>query len=110
MQAEVKTPIERVFLSLPGAERETIIRHGVALRLSDLRKRLFLAESKLRQFEEGCGAALTHLDQAGLPHNAGYEMHEDYIVWHHWTTVVQKARQEMAALHSIAQQGLWQGE
>ena len=110
MQAEVKTPIERVFLSLPEAERETIIRHGVALRLSDLGKRLFLAESKLRQFEERYGAALTHLDQAGLPDNAGYEMHEDYIVWHHWATVAQKAGREIAALQSIAQQGLWQGE
>ena len=110
MQAEVKTPIERVFLALPEAERETIIRHGVALRLSDLRKRFFLAASKLRQFEERYGTVLTHLDQAGLPDDAGYEMHEDYIVWQHWATVAQKASQEIAALQSIAQQGVWQGE
>lgn len=110
MLAEVRTPIERVFLALPEAERETIIRHGVALRMCDLRKRLFLAESKLRQFEERYGAALTHLDQAGLPDDAGYEMHEDYIAWHHWTTVARKATQETAALLSIALQGLWQGE
>lgn len=97
-------------MSLPEAERETIIRHGVALRLSDLKKRLFLAESKLRQFEERYGTPLTQLDHAGLPDDADYEMHEDYIVWHHWATVAQKARQEIAALQSIAQQGLWRGE
>ena len=110
MFAAVKTPIERVFLALPQAERETIIRHGVALRLSDLRKRLFLAESKLRHFEERYGTTLTQLDQAGLPDEAGYEMHEDYVVWQHWATVARQADQEIAALQSIAQQGVWQGE
>ena len=72
--------------------------------------RLFLAENKVRQFEERYGTPLTHLDHVGLPDDAGYEMHEDYIVWQHWATVARKAGREIAALQSIAQHGLWRGE
>lgn len=46
METNVKTQMEKDFLSLPRQERESIISHGTALRLSDLKKRLFLAQSK----------------------------------------------------------------
>ena len=46
MDTEMMTAIERAFSALSREERETIIRHGVALRVADLKKRLFLAESK----------------------------------------------------------------
>ena len=34
-------------------------------------------------------------------------MHEDYIMWHHWTAVARKVAQDMQALQEIAQQGLF---
>lgn len=46
------TGMEKDFLSLPGGEREAIISLGATLRLSYLRKRLFLAENKIKQFEQ----------------------------------------------------------
>jgi len=52
MDTSVEMQVEKTFLSLPQEERKAIISHGAALRLSDLRKRLFLAESKVRHFEE----------------------------------------------------------
>lgn len=99
--------IEKSFLTLPPAERATIIRHGIALRLSDLKKRLFLAESKVRAFEEKYATSIDQLDSEGLPDSADVEMHEDYIMWHHWLGAAEKARQELASLEGIAQQGLW---
>jgi hypothetical protein len=33
-------------------------------------------------------------------------MHEDYIMWHHWVAVAQKAAQDIQALQDIAPQGL----
>jgi hypothetical protein len=95
--------LEEIELS---AERETIIRHGVAIRLSNLRKRLFLAESKVQYYEEKYGTSLTRLEEEGLPDDAGYEMHEDYILWHHWAEVAQKVKQEMSSLEAIAEHGL----
>jgi hypothetical protein len=107
MDAGVKTQVEKTFLSLPREERETIISHGAALRLSNLRKRLFLAESKVRHFEEKYKAALAQLDANGLPDDADYEMHEDYIMWHHWAAVADKTKKDIASLEEIAQQGLY---
>lgn len=111
MSTEPTTDIERVFSSLPPQERETIIRHGVALRISDLKKRLFLAQSKVRQFEERYDTTLERLETEGLLDNASYEMHEDYIMWRHWTSVAQKAMHDMNSLQSIASHGLqWRPE
>lgn len=84
MQAEL------TFLLLPGEERETIISLGTTLRLSYLKKRLFLAENKLKHFQEHYGITLTQLEIEGLPDDADYSMHEDYVMWHHWTGVADK--------------------
>ncbi len=106
MSTDPTVDIERVFSLLPREERETIIRHGVAFRVSDLRKRLFLAQSKVRQFEERYGTTLERLEAEGLPDGASYEMHEDYIMWHHWAAVARKAAQDIDSLHDIARHGL----
>ena len=110
MDTDVKTQVEKAFLSLPREEREAIISYGSALRLSNLRKRLFLAESKVRHFEEQYQVTLAQLDTDGLPDDASYEMHEDYIMWHHWAAVADKTKKDIASLEKIAQQGLHLGE
>ena len=89
--------VEQTFLALPREEREAIISHGAALRLSNLRKRLFLAESKVRHFEEQYQVTLARLDTDGLPNDAGYEMHEDYIMWHHWAAVADKIKKDISS-------------
>ena len=110
MNTDAKIQIEKAFLSLPRQEREAIISHGAALRLSDLRKRLFLAKSKVRRFEEKYNISLVQLDTDGLPNDAGYEMHEDYIMWHHWAAVADKVGKDIVSLDKIARQGLYPGE
>ena len=81
--------IENKFSSLSAEEKVSVISHGVALRLSEWKKRLFLAESKVRYFEEKYLTSLTELDTKGLPNDANHEMHEDYIMWHHRTDAVE---------------------
>ena len=82
--------IEDKFASLSPEEKASVISHGVALRLSEWKKRLFLAE----------------LDAKGLPDDAGHEMHEDYIMWHHWAEVVDRAGKQVSALQVIATYGV----
>jgi len=106
MGANTSTKIEEAFSLLPSQERETIISHGVAFRLSELRKRLFLAESKVQHFEAKYGIPLEQLEAEGLPDDASHEMHEDYIMWHHWADVATKAKQDIDSLDGIAQHGL----
>jgi hypothetical protein len=102
--------IEGLFSTLMPAEKASVISHGVALRLSDLRKRRFLAESKVRHFEEKYHVVLEKLDAEGLPDDADYEMHEDYIMWHHWAEVLEETEERIASLQEIAEQGLYAGE
>jgi len=37
-------------------------------------------------------------------------MHEDYIMWHHWTDIVQKLKRQIEVLNEIADRGLYPGE
>ncbi|MBN2374192.1 hypothetical protein JXL19_10435 [bacterium] len=106
MGIDRRAKIEKIFSSLSTEERDIIIRHGVAFRLSDLQKRLFLAESKVRFFEEKYKKSFDQLEKEGLPDNASFETHEDYIMWHHWLKVIQKESKEIESLKKIAQYGI----
>jgi len=98
--------IENKFSSLSAEEKVSVISHGVALRLSEWKKRLFLAESKVRYFEEKYSTSLAELYSRKLPDDADHEMHEDYIMWHHWTDAVEKAKKQIIDLETIAAYGV----
>jgi len=96
MMNNVQTiPIEQLFFSLPQTERLSIISYGVTLQLSTLRKRLILANEKIRSFEEKYQTTLKRLEATGLPDTAGYELHEDYIMWHHWVEVAEETKKRV---------------
>lgn len=98
--------IEGRFSCLPNAEKVSVITHGAALLLSEWKKRLFLAESKIRHFEDKYHSSLAYIEEKGLPDDADFEMHEEYIMWHHWADAASKARKRVSDLESIAGQGL----
>ena len=110
MGITVEERIEALLNSLPQSEKLAVISHGAVLYLSVLRKRLSFAEEKIRQFEEKYNCSLDELDAKGLPDDADYLMHEDYIMWHHWVDTVEKLKEEIEILNEIATQGLCSGE
>ena len=110
MDTAIARQIEHDFLALPQEERQTIISYGAALRLADLKKRLFLAESKVRYFEDKYHTHLARLDVDGLPDDAGVEWHEDYVMWHHWAEVTDQVRNDIAALQGVVFRGLNMGD
>lgn len=107
MSIELKTRLEETFFSLPEDQRGSIISLGVTMKLSHLRNRLTLAVSKVQALEEQYGLSLAELDSRGLPNDADYVMHEDYILWHHWSEAADQVRQEIAALEKVAAEGLY---
>ena len=107
MSTELKTRLEETFFSLPEDQRAGIISLGVAMKLSHLRNRLALAMSKVKAYEEQYGRSLAELESKGLPNDADYVMHEDYILWHHWSEAADQARQEVGALENVAAEGLY---
>ena len=50
---------------------------------------------------------LSELEEKGLPDNADYEMHEDYIMWHHWSEAAEKAEKQIESLQPIAKYGVF---
>ncbi len=93
--------IESAFLSLPSEDKSAVISHGAAIRLSELNKRAFLAREKVRSFEEKYAVKLSELEETGLPDDAGYEMHEDYIMCLHWSDVIEKTERQMETLRPL---------
>lgn len=101
---QIETNIEQAFLQLGDQQRADIIYHGALLRLSELKKRRFLAANKIRELEVQYGQSLWQLEELGLPDDASIEMHEDYVLWCHWDQVADAAAEEIRRLEPIVNQ------
>ena len=69
---------------IPSEELESILHQGALLRLPFLEGKLNQATARVRDFEEKHHITLSKLKQQGLPANANYELHEDFIEWEYW--------------------------
>jgi len=49
---------------------------------------------------------LSELQESGLPDDAGFEMHEDYIMCCHWSDVIEKTGKQMEALRPLLEYGV----
>jgi len=92
---EYKNNIEKLFNSLASDEKKTILTHGMAFYLSAIKKRLLLARTKVQEFKKKYHTTIEKLESEGLPDDAGFEMHEDYIMWHHWNDISQKLKKQI---------------
>lgn len=107
MEKHFSENIEELFSALPDDEKRAIISRGSAIRSSSLKKRLFLAQAKLKQFQEKYQISLERLDEDGLPDDADFQMHEDYVMWHHWAEIVSKVHRQLADLEKPTSFGLF---
>jgi hypothetical protein len=102
MSTKTFTPVSDVFATLPREDQEEIFNIGTAFRLLDLKKRLAQAQENVRGFEAKYGTTLDMLESQGLPEDADYEMHEDYIEWHYWARMRERTQDTLDVLMSIS--------
>jgi len=102
MSTKTLTPVSDVFVTLPREDQEEIFNIGTAFRVLDLQKRLAQAQENVRRFEAKYGSTLDMLESQGLPEDADYEMHEDYIEWHYWAKVRERTQNTLDVLMSIS--------
>ena len=76
--------------ALPAEELARIVKQGAILRLPYLEGRLLQAREHIKGFTEQYETTLHDLRAQGLPENAGYAMHEDFIEWEYWSDVLQE--------------------
>ena len=77
---------------LPEQEMMSILRQGSVLRLPYLEQRLRHAQGRIRHFEAKHATTLQQLLDKGLPDDAGYQLHEDFIEWEHWADIAQETQ------------------
>ncbi len=104
MSTRTLTPVSDVFATLPQEDQEEIFNIGTAFRLLDLQKRLAKAQENVKRFEAKYGTTLYVLESEGLPEDADYEMHEDYIGWHYWARVREKTQSTLDVLTSASKE------
>ncbi len=93
----------QVLSVLPEEDRDAILNVGVAFRRIEIEKRLARAQSIIRDFEAKYKTTFERFVAGGLPEDADYQMHEDYIEWHHWVRVAEKARQTLDAVNTLSE-------
>ena len=86
---------------LSDEELAFIFRQGAILRLPYLERRLLQAREQVRGFEEKYGTTLALLSSQGLPDDADYKMHEDFIEWEYWSDVLHKAEVTVGTVRVI---------
>jgi hypothetical protein len=50
------------------------------------------AERKVREFEARYHTTLAQLEREGLPDDADYAIHEDYVEWRCWSRTLEQAQ------------------
>ncbi len=99
---KMATFVEMSDLSALSAEELTsIVRQGAVLRLPYLEGRLFQAQEQVGRFEKKYGTTLDSLTVQGLPENANYEMHEDFIEWEYWSDFLRKTGSTVGRVKSL---------
>ncbi len=86
---------------LPEEELTSIVRQGALLRLPYLEGRLQSAQTEAERFEEKYHTTLSHLKQQGLPNDANYEFHEDFIEWEYWTDQISRLQETTAQIRLL---------
>lgn len=94
--------LDRIFRSLPPEDQVEILSIGAAFRRLSLEKQLVLARSKVQEFEARYHTTLHQLESEGLPEDADYAMHEDYVEWHYWSRVLEQTGKTLDALAAIS--------
>jgi hypothetical protein len=50
------------------------------------------AECKVREFEARYHTTLAQLEREGLPDDADYTIHEDYVEWRYWSRTLEQSQ------------------
>ncbi len=101
LSPQIITTIDSTVAALPAEEREKLTRYGALVLARETESRLELAARKSSEFERKYGMTFEHLDQIGLPDNAGLEEHEDYVEWSGWQATFDEAQETLTNLKKI---------
>jgi hypothetical protein len=93
--------VERAFHSLAPEDRAEIFSVGAAFHRLNLAKKLERSEHKVGEFEARYHTTLAQLETEGLPDDADYAMHEDYVEWRYWSRTLKQTQKALNTLSAL---------
>jgi hypothetical protein len=90
--------VERAFHSLAPEDRAEVFSVGAAFHRLNLAKRMERAERKVHEFEARYHTTFARLAEEGLPDDADFAMHEDYVEWHYWSRMLEQTQKALNTL------------
>jgi hypothetical protein len=93
---------EGTVVSLPAREWQRVTQLGARRRARELEKQLAEAEQKILAFEEKYGMTFERLQEVGLPSDADWPAHEEFIEWSSWESHRKELCQMLTTLQSLA--------
>ena len=89
---------------IPTAELACIVKQGAILRLPYLEGRLLQARGHVKRLSEKYQTPVETLKSQGLPEDAGYETHEDFIEWEYWDDVLRETETVVRSIKALLEQ------
>jgi hypothetical protein len=86
---------------MPTAELAAIVKQGAILRLPYLEARLLQAREHIKRLGEKYQTTVDVLKCQGLPEDASYAMHEDFIDWEYWDDVLRETETAVKSIQSL---------
>jgi hypothetical protein len=93
--------LQKIVNKFPEMELAYILKQGTLLRLPHYEGRLMQARTSVKQFEVKYSTTLTALKSEGLPDDATFEMHEDFIEWEYWSDKAQKTEEMINSMKQL---------
>ncbi len=87
--------VNSLIAELPIEEKGLILGIGSTMRAWEVRNKIDLAQHKIEQFESKYGISLSALQKDGLPIDADFQMHEDFIEWEYWVEVLSESQKTL---------------
>ena len=86
---------------IPAEELSNILKQGAMLRLPYLEGRLLQAKNYIQKFKKKYNITLNKIKKSGIPEDAGYIMHEDFIELEYWEDVFTKTEKIVCQLRDL---------
>ena len=86
-----KLDVNSLIAELPLEEKGLVLGIGSMMRAWEVQNKIDLAQHKIEQFERKYKTSLSALQKSGLPIDADFRMHEDFIEWEYWADVLSES-------------------
>ncbi len=95
--------IESTGVKLPAQEWERIIQLGMDGHIKELESELARTIKNIQMLEVKYKMTFARLEEVGLPDNAGWKEHEDYVEWSSWEGYRTELNDKLDKLRALAQ-------